>query len=166
MAITKSQKEQIVNEVSKFLRDSKFIVFSNFSGVSVSQLTNLRRSLSIIKAKCKVIKKTLLNLVLKKSGDTSFDLEKITGPIGVVFSAGEVIEVAKTLYDFSKKNETFQIIGGLELADNKFLDKDMIITLAKLPSREVLLGNLLAMLTMPLRNLVGILDGVAKKGRS
>lgn len=159
MAITKSKKEQIMREASKILSDSKFVIFSDFSGVSVTQLTELRRRLSSIQSKYKVIKKTLLNLVLKKKEGIIFDLKKITGPVGVVFSSRELNEIAKTLYNFSQQNETFQIIGGLELADNKFLEKDTIITLAKLPSREILLGNLVAMLTMPLRNLVVVLDG-------
>ena len=161
MAITKSQKEKILSETSKDLKDSKSVVFSNFGGVSVSQMTDLRHNLSSIKAKYKVIKRTLLNLALKKiKADVSF--ENLSGPIGVAFSEKEVNEILKALYEFSKKNEGFRIIGALELTDNKFLNQDAAMILAKLPSKEVLLGNLVYVLSAPLRNLVCVLDGIKR----
>ena len=162
MALTKSQKEQILSDTSRILKDSDAIIFSDFSGIPVSQLTKLRRSLFSIKAGYKVIKKTLLTLALKKVG-RDFDFEKLTGPIGAVFVTGEINEVAKLLYQFSKENEKFKIIGGLDLRENNFLDQELIIALAKLPSKEILLGNFVRTLSMPLRNLIGILEGNLRK---
>ena len=162
MALTKPQKEKIVTEALKSLKDFDAIIFSDFSGIPVSELTNLRRNLSSIEAKYKVIKKTLLNLVLKKNG-AEFDFKKLTGPLGVIFRSGELNKVAKTLYEFGKKNESFKILGGFDLKDKKVLDQELIITLAKLPSKEVLLGNLIRALNAPLRNFVNVLEGNLRK---
>lgn len=154
--LNKAQKQKIVEDLVDKFKRAKIAVFSDFHGVSVSKAQQLRRLLKKERAEYRVAKKTLFDRALEATG-FSLKTKEMKGEIGVAFGYGDEIAPAKTLFKFSKGNETFKILGGF-LGTRTLSDKEVFI-LAKLPSREVLLGQLLGMLQSPLRGLVTVLQG-------
>ncbi|MDP3710645.1 MAG: 50S ribosomal protein L10 [bacterium] len=154
--LTRPQKEKIVEELSDKLSKQKIAVFTDFRGVSVAKAQILRRQLKTNEAEFKVAKKTLFDLALAKteSGLKTKDLE---GEIGLALGYGDQVGLAKTLAKFAKENETFKILKAI--LGGKIIDGKDILKLAKLPSREVLLAQLLGVLQSPAQNLVRVLNG-------
>lgn len=157
--LTRTQKTKIVEDFAEKFKRQKIAIFSDFRGISVAKLQALRRLLKKVEAEYKVAKKTLLDRALEKAG-ISLKTKELEGEIGVTFGYGDEMEPAKTLLKFSKQNETFKILGGM-LAE-KILNGKEVLTLAKLPSREILIAQLLGVLQSPMRGLVTVLEGNIK----
>jgi large subunit ribosomal protein L10 len=154
---TKKQKQELVAEVSQKIKDSKALVFANFKGVAVKQIDTVRTELRKSGSGWQVLKKTLLNLALKDAGIT-IDAKKLEGQIGVAFSKDEVA-AAKALSDFIKQNKDVPLtIQGGTLGE-KELSLTEIKALAKLPSKQELLGTLVGTLQAPVSGFVRVLAG-------
>lgn len=157
--LTKTQKAKIVEELVDKFKRQKIAIFSDFHGVSVSKAQQLRRLLKKEQAEYRVAKKTLFDRALEANG-FSLKTQEMKGEIGVAFGYGDETASAKTLFKFSKRNDTFKILGGF-LGTRTLSDKEVFV-LAKLPSRDVLLGQLLGALQSPMRGLVTVLQGNTK----
>jgi|SRR3989338_2615681 len=155
--LTKAQKAKIVDELTERFRKQKIALFSDFRGVSVGKAQMLRRALKKDAGEYKIAKKTLLNRALKNAGMEDVNTKKMEGEIGVAFGYGDEVAPARVLYKFSRENETFKIVGGV-LAGKILGEKD-IITIAKLPSREVLIAQVVGTLQAPIRGLATVLSG-------
>ncbi|OHA03866.1 MAG: 50S ribosomal protein L10 [Candidatus Sungbacteria bacterium RIFCSPLOWO2_02_FULL_54_10] len=158
--LTKAKKADVVAGLMDQFSRQKVAIFSDFHGVSVAKATRLRRTLKKENAEYKVAKKTLLARALSAAGIT-FDTTQLKGEIGVAFGYGDQAAPAKVLAKFSRENETFRILGGL-LGSLVMSGKD-VIALAQLPSREVLLAQVAAALSGPMRGLAGALQGNIRK---
>ena len=147
-------KVAAVAELTQSLRDSNGIVLTEYRGLTVKQLQELRRSLGE-SASYAVAKNTLTKLAAKDAGiELSDDL--LTGPTAIAFIQGDVVEAAKGLRDFAKANTTLVIKGGF--LDGKSLDADDIKKLADLESREVLLAKLAGAMKGSLQNAVSLFN--------
>lgn len=160
--LTKTQKKEIVKKGSELLKESRNLILVDFSRTPAEAMRRLRRAIQDKKSQLKVIKKRLLGLILKEAG-TDFDPAKFKTSVGAVFVSGELFDVAGDIYKFSKDNEGFKILGGYNLETKEFIDGAMIRRIGQLPSREVLLGQLLGMFTAPMRKLLIVLNEKAKK---
>jgi len=154
--ITKAQKGEIIGELADKFKRQKIAIFSDFSGVSVARSQALRRLLKKEGAEYKVAKKTLFDRALAQTS-TGAVTEGMKGEIGVAFGYGDQVAPAKILLKFSKEVGTFKILGGL--LDGKLLSDKQVMALARLPSREILLGQVAAALSAPLRGLASVLQG-------
>ena len=154
--LTKAKKADVVAGLADQFSRQKVAIFSDFHGVSVANATQLRRNLKKEDAEYKVAKKTLLARALSTVGIT-FDAKRLKGEIGVAFGYGDQAAPAKILAKFGKENETFKILGGL-LGSRVMSEKD-VIALARLPSREALLGQVASVLSAPMRGLASALQG-------
>lgn len=161
MAITKAKKEEIIKEGAEQLNDSEFLVFADFRGTNVHDIHELRMKLRESGLKFKVIKKRLLKIILQNK-KIDFDPVKLDGQIGMVFGEGDISSIASPVYDFSKEHKTFKIIGGVNLGQKEEVPLDKLIAIGQLPSREVLLGQVLGVITAPLRGLMYIFSEKAK----
>jgi len=165
--LTKSQKVEKVEQGIKDVQGAKVILFGDFSKVKVSELATLRSELRKMGAKFQVIKKRLLRIVFEKSG-IDFNPEQFEGQAGTVFSDKDISEAAGVVYKFSRttlgedKKPRFQILGGLDVAEKKFLDAAFVNAVGSLPSREVLLGQLLGTLLGPAKSLLYLLQEKSK----
>ncbi len=142
----KSEKETLIKEMNdKFVR-AKAIVLTEFKKVDVETVTKLRKKLREGGVEYKVLKNTLARRAAK---GTAFEViaEDFVGPVAASFSYGDVVAPAKILTEFIKDLETFKIKGGV--VDGKKLDAKSILTLAKLPSLNVLRAQLLGMINQP-----------------
>ncbi|MGQ9600533.1 MAG: 50S ribosomal protein L10 [Anaerolineae bacterium] len=174
MAIPKSKKEQMVTEYAEQMARSQAIILADYRGLTVAQLTELRRRLREQNCGFQVIKNTLFKLALAQAG-ISAPTDQLQGPIAAGYCFGEVPPVAKTLFDFTKEAESLQIKGAI--LGNQFLDPAGAQALASLPPREVLLAqllgalqgpmsNLAATITAPLRELVQVLKARSEQGQA
>jgi len=159
--LTRQQKSKIIEEFSKKTKKAKAVLLVDFSGLKVFETQNLRRLLKKDSIELKIIKKTLIQRILEAAGIKKFSVFQFPASVALVFSPEEGIVVSKNIYEFSKKAKTFKILGGS--IDKNFVDADFIVQLAKLPSREVLLSQLVYVLSSLPRALVGVLQGNLQK---
>ena len=136
--MARSDKASAVAELTDKFRDSSGAVLTEYRGLTVKQLQELRRSLGD-NASYAVVKNTLTKIAAKEAGVADLD-ELLVGPSAIAFINGDPVEVAKGLRDFAKANPTLVIKGGV--LDGKTLAVDEITKLADLESREVLLAKL------------------------
>ena len=132
-----ADKVAAVEEIATKLRDSNAAVVTSYTGLSVAQLKELRRSLGE-NAQYRVVKNTLTKIAADKAG-VKLD-EYLKGSTAVAFVTGDPVEAAKGLRDFAKENPALVIKGGV--LEGKGLSADEINRLADLESREVLLAKL------------------------
>lgn len=153
--LTKDQKKQLVKDLAEKIKTAKSVVFADFRGLKVKDLSELKKELRKSNASFKVTKKTLMKIAFKDAG-INFDPEKLEGQIAVSLSDDEV-SAAKTINIFSKKNENIKIVGGF--VGEKKMSIEEMIALAKLPSREELLAKLVGTLNAPVSRFVNVLAG-------
>ena len=162
--LTKEQKKQQIEESKDIIKNNKFLVFIDFTKTGVEDLKKLRRILRESGAKLKVIKKRLLNIAFKDGG-FDFDHSKFESQVGTVFSSSDIQDIASSVYKFSNetKNKEFKILGGYDLSAKNFLDAEFVNMIGKLPSREILLSQLLGVLQGPMKKFMYILDQKSKQ---
>jgi large subunit ribosomal protein L10 len=162
---TKTQKKEDVKRGEETIAKSETAIVTDFTGLSANELNAFRRSVRALGGIVLVMKKRLLKLVFA-SKDMDFDPKKFTGQAGVVFSPKDIVETSGVVYNFSKpfvKKDIFKILGGFELKDRKFYEGVEIKKLGQLPSKEVLLGQLAFMLTVPIKKLLFVMNEKSKK---
>jgi large subunit ribosomal protein L10 len=156
MALTKAQKKKILEDLKEKIAEQKAMVFVDFTGLKVKDLTNLRKKLKAISNELRVVKKTLLRLILKDIG-IEIEKKKLKGEIAIAFGFKDEISPAKIIWQFSQENPNLKILGGI--IKNKFLEAEKIIELAKLPTREELLAKFTSTISAPISNLINVLKG-------
>jgi large subunit ribosomal protein L10 len=152
--MARAEKQAAVAEIVDSFNDSAGAVLTEYRGLTVKQLQELRRSLGA-NANYAVVKNTLAKLAAKDAGINGFD-DLLTGPTAIAFIKGDVVEAAKGLRDFAKANPTLVIKGGV--LDGKPLDAKEVAKLADLESREVLLGKLAGAMLASLSQAVYLLN--------
>jgi large subunit ribosomal protein L10 len=152
------QKKQIVEEIADKLKASKSTIVVDYRGLTVGEVTELRKQLCEAGVEFKVYK----NSMTRRAAD-SLDLSGIntalTGPNAIAFSAEDVVAPAKILNDFAKKHEALEIKAGI--IEGTIASVEEVKALAELPSREGLLSMLLSVLQAPIRNLALATKAVA-----
>jgi large subunit ribosomal protein L10 len=117
-------------------------VVATYSGLSVAELSNLRKEMREKKSKMKIVKNNIFKIALKESARHSGVAAQmdsvLKGPVAVVFTDTNLPSVSKTLVEYSKKSDKVQIRGGY--MDGRFLNSKEVIQIAELPSREELLS--------------------------
>jgi large subunit ribosomal protein L10 len=151
----KSEKEQLVSELAQKLRGASALYFTDFTGLNVKRMTDLRRRLRKSGVEYVVIKNTLALRAVSESGLVS---EPLKGPTGLVL-ARDPVTAAKVLADFAKENEARPSVKG-GLLDGRTLDSAQVKQLATMPSREQMLAELGAGLQAPMAAFVGALNGL------
>jgi len=168
---TKLQKKEIVRDMASKAKEAKAVVFSDFKGVKVKDLTQLKKELRKEGVDFKVAKKTLINIAFKEAG-IEIDTRKMEGQVAVSISNQDEVVAAKIIEKFVKTNQNLKILGGI--LESKFLNVEQVKALAKLPSKEELLGKLVGTIQAPIsgfvnicagniRGLVQVLKGISEK---
>src|SRR5690349_22936515 len=152
--MARPEKTAAVAEIVESFNDSAGAVLTEYRGLTVKQLQDLRRSLGE-HANYAVVKNTLAKIAANEVGISGFD-DLLTGPTAIAFIKGDVVEAAKGLRDFAKANPTLVIKGGV--LDGKPLDAKEVAKLADLESREVLLGKLAGAMLASLSQAVYLLN--------
>ena len=152
--MARADKQAAVAEIVESFNESAGAVLTEYRGLTVKELQELRRSLGA-NANYAVVKNTLAKLAAKEVGIDAFD-DLLTGPTAIAFINGDVVEAAKGLRDFAKANPALIIKGGV--LDGNILDAKEVAKLADLESREVLMGKLAGAMLASLSQAVYLLN--------
>ena len=134
-----AQKEKEVNELAEKIKAAKIVLLTDYRWITVDSVTGLRADLRKASTEYKVIKNNITRRALEKCGFEGLDAA-LEGPTAVVINNEDYLDTAKTIYEFTKANDFYKIKGGI--IDGKVMSAEEIITLAKLPSKETLIGML------------------------
>lgn len=150
------EKGKIIEEIRKSLSGSKVAIVTHYRGLTVAELTDLRRKMRQAGAEYRVVKNTLAKRAAQGTGFTALD-SMLGGPTGLATSADPVAP-AKVLAEYAKTNPKLVLVGGV--LDGQVISTEMIQDLAKLPSREVLLAQLMGVMNGPIRGFVTVLNQI------
>ena len=153
MAITREKKEELLANYVEQLNGSGGIIVTDYRGLTVPQIQELRSKIREAEGSFSVVKNTLARRALEEAGLPALD-DMLTGPIGIGFCHNNVPGVAKAVTDFAKNNEAFSVKGGL--MGNNVIDSDDVKQLADLPPLDVLRAQLLGLINAPATQLVGV----------
>lgn len=151
----RNEKEQLVTELTEKLKGASAFYYTDFTGLNVKNMTELRRRFRKAGVEYVVIKNSLALRAVNESGLVG---TRLRGPTGVVIGK-DPVTAAKVLADFAKENESKPAVKG-GMLDGKSIDIAQVKKLASLPSREQMLAELGAGLQSPLGAFVGALSGV------
>jgi large subunit ribosomal protein L10 len=157
MSKVRPDKVATVDEVAARVATTSTAVVTEYRGLTVAQISALRRRLRALGADYKVFKNTLVRRAIDGTRVEPIGAF-LEGPTAIAFVDGDVSAVAKALRDFAKETPTLKVKGGV--LDGKALTLGDLTALADLPSRDVLLAQVAGMLAAPLRNLAGLLKAV------
>jgi large subunit ribosomal protein L10 len=146
----RQQKIDQVNELVQRIQTSKSMIVTDYLGLSVEQMTDLRRKLFDAGCEIEVIKNNITRRAAKEAGFDQLDSD-LVGPNAIAFSKDDAIAAAKILYDFAKTADQLELKAGI--IDGKYAPLEELVVYAQLPSRETLLTQVAAGLLGNLRNL-------------
>lgn len=149
--MTREEKVQSVADLQARFNRAKVAVIASAKGLNVAKTEQLRRSLRKVGGEFKVAKNTLTRRAVQ---DTAFEKMDglLNGPTGLVFGYEDPVAVAKVLVDFAKENDKVSIRAGV--LESRVLEAEAIDQLAKMPSKEVLIAQLLGLLQAPASQLL------------
>lgn len=154
------EKERFVEEIAESFKEAKGIYFTDYLGLDVEQINDLRSKFFKADIEYKVVKNRLTKISAKEAGyDELGDL--LSGPTAIAFSKEDPVAPAKILTDFSKENEDLALKGCI--FEGQRIEMERIKAIASLPSREELLQKLLGGLQSPMRNFVSIVSAPMQK---
>ena len=151
----RTDKEQLVSELKEKIGGATALYYTDFTGLNVKRMTELRRRLKKANVEYVVIKNTLALRAVNESGLVG---ERLKGPTGLVM-AKDPVEAAKILTDFAKTNDQRPTVKG-GMFDGAAIDAAQIKRLAAMPSREQMLAELAAGLQSPLSAMLGVMNSM------
>jgi large subunit ribosomal protein L10 len=153
------EKAQILKETTDNIRDVGGMFLTDFSGMSVEKLSLLRKKCRERDIRFKVLKNTLLKRSLNERGITALD-PFLNGPTGLVYSPKDSVAPAKVLVDFAKEHERPKVKAAV--VDGHLFDEKAIARLAQLPSREVLLQQVIGTFIAPMTQFLAAIDATLR----
>lgn len=154
---TKAFKEEKVKEITDIVSKAKVAIVSDYKGLSVAEITDLRRRLQQEKGDFTVIKNTLAKIAIKGTDYEGLD-EFLTGPSAIALGFEDQVSPAKVITKFIKEKKKTEIKGGI--IDGKVLTANDVKDLANLPSREELYAKMLGCVNSPAQGIVGSINAV------
>jgi len=162
--MNRAEKQTEIEQLKSTMDSSEIVIISHNKGMTVAQVTELRRSLRANGAAYKVSKNTLMK---RATTGTRYEQmnDMLTGPTAVSTTSGEPLVVAKTIYDFAKKFDGKLVIIGGAFGDMK-LDAAAVEKLAKLPTLNQIRGTLVGLIQAPAAQLARLAQAYADKGQA
>lgn len=151
------QKEQVIRETQERIADVRGLYLADFSGLTVDNMTALRKKCREQGVQFRVVKNTLLKRAFNNRGITELD-PFLVGNTGVVFSPASEMAPAKILSDFAKEHEHLKVKAAV--VDGRLFDAKSIARLATLPSREVLLSQVLSTFIAPMTQFLAAVNAM------
>jgi large subunit ribosomal protein L10 len=151
----KEQKTALVGEIAEGLGRASIALVSEYRGMTAGEATEVRRRLRAVRGELRVAKNTLIRRAIKDTAFTALD-DKLGGPVGLILSFADPVELAKTVTGMRDLGDRFKLRGGV--LDGKPLTGEEIQALAALPPREVVLAQLLGLIMAPATQVVRLLN--------
>ena len=152
------QKENLVEEIYENIKDAKASIVVEYRGLSVAQLSDLRKQLRKEEATLTVLKNTLISRAANKAGFADLDKE-LEGPNALVVTKKDPSATAKILTKFAKRNDALVVKGGI--VEGKVVEAKDVVAVASLPNKEGLLSMFLGCLQASVRNFACAIKAVA-----
>ena len=160
MGISRNEKQMQVQELVEQLGQAKGAVLTDYKGISVNKLTDLRRQLRKEGVEFKVVKNTLAKRAANELGIEGLN-SHLEGPTAIAFSLEDPVAPAKSIANFIKANKTLEIKAGL--VEGKVISLAGVQALAELPPREVLIAQVAGAMAAPISGFVNVLQGPIRK---
>jgi len=158
LARTKESKNQVVDEVKSLLSSSKLTVAAHYSGTKVTQMLQLRHQAKDSGTTIMVVKNRLFKRALIDSGfKVAAESMPLSGQLVFAFNPDDEVAPAQALANFAKTNPQIELVAALN-SDGQIIESSDLVMLASLPTKEQLRGQLIATLSAPFNNLVGVLS--------
>jgi len=152
MPFTRQQKEEKLEIFKQNLEKQNAMVFVDFKGLSTPEISDIKKELKKLGAKFMVVKRKLFKIASQDvDKELSEKIGELDGQPAVVFSFEDEMAMAKSIYNFARKNENLNIIGGF--FEKLVRNKDEVVEFAKIPSRKELLARLVGSLKAPMSKL-------------
>ncbi len=151
------QKQAEVTALAEKIKAAKCVLLTEYRGINVTDVTELRAKLRSSNAEYKVMKNNIMKRALDECGITELD-DVLVGPTAIILDNEDYLAPSKAIYEYAKENDFYKIKGGI--IDGKVVPPEEIITLAKLPSKEVLVAKLAGALLGNISKLAVALDQV------
>jgi large subunit ribosomal protein L10 len=160
MALNKQQKTKQIDSIKEKVLQQKSVIFVDFAKVPSKDMFNLRKMLKEAGCNLKVAKKTLVRIAFGQSNISFWNKIKssVPGQLALVFGIEDEIAPARIANTFAKKQENFKILGGI--FEKRFIDKERVLVLANIPTRNELLSRLVGSLSSSMASFVRVLDKV------
>ncbi len=154
--MARPEKEAVVKELTDKFSSAKSLVITDYLGLNVAEMTELRSKLREAGVEFKVVKNTLATIA---ANDVEMEemTEYFSGPTAIAFGEDDAVSPAKVLVEFAKDHEVLEIKAGL--LNGEMISKEKVESLAEIPSREELLAKAFASMKAPLTGLVNVLQG-------
>lgn len=152
-------KTGVINEIKEKIESAQALVLVDYRGLDVAQLTELRKLYREAGVEYKVYKNTMMKFAFKDLGYEEFN-EFLKGPSAVAFGIDDPVAAAKVTAEFAKKNDKLEIKAGI--VDGNIIDTEGVKSLAELPSREVLVAQVLGGLNAPIQGFTNVLQGTIR----
>ncbi|HET6477180.1 MAG TPA: 50S ribosomal protein L10 [Thermoleophilia bacterium] len=152
----RNEKDAVIAEVTQLLTDTENLFVSDYRGLTVAELAELRGKLRESGARFKIVKNTLGGIAADKAGREPVR-ELMSGPTAVTFCGDDLVGAAKALADFAKTHPQLEVRGGL--LDASLIDPADVKAIASLPPRDVLVAQLVGTMAAPMTGLVTVLQG-------
>lgn len=152
----RNEKDAVIAEVTQLLTDTDNLFVSDYRGLTVAELAELRGKLRESGARFKIVKNTLGGIAADKAGREPVK-ELMSGPTAVTFCGDDLVGAAKALADFAKTHPQLELRGGL--LDASLIDSADVKAIASLPPRDVLVAQLVGTMAAPMTGLVTVLQG-------
>ncbi len=149
--MNRDEKSATIEEIAAQIEASEAIFAVDYRGISVPQAAELRAKLRESDASFRIVKNRLTKIAAGKAGEERLD-ELLKGPTALTFVRGDTAQAAKTISSFSKEHDVLAFKGGF--MEGLTLDEDRFKAIAKLPGREVLIGQFAGVVASPLTGLV------------
>ncbi len=153
----RSEKEQLVSSLRQDLLDSELVVVTQQTGLTVAEVSDLRRQIREAGAKIKVAKNTLTRLAIAGTPNEGIDTY-LTGPTALAYSK-DPVAAAKATIKFANSNDKFKIVGGI--LNGKVLSHKDVEALSKLPSLDELRAKILGVISTPATRIAGVVQAPA-----
>jgi large subunit ribosomal protein L10 len=159
MAITRAAKEKAVDQLSGELGRIKLAVMTDYRGLSVPEIEQLRATLRNEGMTYRVTKNTLLRIATKNNPALAqIDPTSFTGPMALALGFDDEVAPARVIFQYAKEHKALEIVGAIT-GDGKLLSAADVKALATLPTREQLLGQVVGTIAAPLTGFVGVMAG-------
>ncbi|VIG14972.1 50S ribosomal protein L10 [Clostridioides difficile] len=154
-------KSEVVSEIVEKLQKSSAAVVVDYKGLTVEEVTELRKQMREAGVDYKVYKNTLVRRAAKEVGIEQFNDELLVGTNAIAFGYDDPVAPARILKGFMDSHPKMKLKMGI--VEGAFYDESRIVEMANIPSREVLIAKLLGSLKAPVSNFAYLIDAIAKK---
>jgi large subunit ribosomal protein L10 len=152
----REEKEAVIAEVAELLAGSETMFVSDYRGLTVAQLSELRAKLRESGARIRIVKNTLGGIAAERAGRDALS-PLLSGPTAVTFCGDDLVGAAKALAEFAKSHPQLGVRGGL--LEASLIDAEGVKALASLPPRDVLIAQVVGTMAAPMTGLVTVLQG-------